>query len=279
MDRAVATDKARALLRELKLEVSDLPALQAVPQERLLAAANAAVGAGLADFAPVVDGRLLPRHPWTPDAPEFAREVPMLIGSTKDEATLFSLLAGGADAPEFKLAEADLAPRLATTQKLSPETVEALVAAYRADAPEASPSDVFFMAVSQAGMGLAAVTQAERKATQTPGGAYVYLTAWESPAMGGRLRAAHSVDVPFVFNNPDSQPLNGSGPDLQRMAGLMSRAWAAFARTGDPNHDGLPHWPPYDPVRRPTLIFKLAPEVLNDPFGRSRALLQKDLPA
>jgi para-nitrobenzyl esterase len=47
-----------------------------------------------ANFSPVVDGRSLPRHPFHPDAPAISRDVPMLIGTTKDEMTL---LAGARD--------------------------------------------------------------------------------------------------------------------------------------------------------------------------------------
>jgi para-nitrobenzyl esterase len=281
IDRETASTNALKILRELKIDPGDLEALQQLPAERLLAAANATVGPGLTAFGPVVDGQHLPRHPWSPDAPALFADIPMLIGTNTHETTLFSFLAGGANAPEFALREPDLAPRLAALLKLAPDKAVQLAGYYREAHPGASPSDIFFRATSDGGLRLAAWAQAERKAAQHGGNAYVYLFAWRSPALDGKLRAAHSAEVPFVFGNPDGNALNGTGADSSRaaMASVMSRTWAAFARTGDPNHPGLPRWKPYEAHERATMIFDSEPQAVNDPDGKARALLQASLPA
>ena len=49
----------------------------------------------------------------------------------------------------------------------------------------------------------------------------------------------------------------GPGPEPQRLADLMSSAWIAFARSGNPNANALPQWPPYDLKSRATMIFIL----------------------
>ncbi len=51
----------------------------------------------------------------------------------------------------------------------------------------------------------------------------------------------------------------------------MHQAWIAFARTGDPNHRGLPAWPAYDAGERPTMRFDTTVELLDDPAGADRA--------
>ena len=48
---------------------------------------------------------------------------------------------------------------------------------------------------------------------------------------------------------------------------------SAFARTGNPNHRGLPAWPPYDDRRRATMVFDTIPEVVMDPRAREFELL------
>jgi len=159
------------------------------------------------------------------------------------------------------------------------EKVEEIVSSYRADHPAATSSDVFFLATSDAGLRMPAIAQAERKAAQGRGAVYMYLFAWQTPVLGGRLRSPHSAEVSFVFANPDANPLNGAGEDRHGMSRLMSRTWAAFARTGDPNHEGLPRWAPYEIKDRATLIFKRQPQVLNDPGRGQRELLQRLLPA
>ena len=63
----------------------------------------------------------------------------------------------------------------------------------------------------------------------------------------------------------------GEGTDRQAVADAMHQAWIAFARTGDPNHSGLPDWPQYEPGRRATMRFDTTIEVLDDPLGEDRA--------
>jgi para-nitrobenzyl esterase len=52
----------------------------------------------------------------------------------------------------------------------------------------------------------------------------------------------------------------------------MSRAWIAFARSGNPNTDGLPAWPAFDLQRRATMVFDNESRVIDDPRGRERRL-------
>lgn len=52
---------------------------------------------------------------------------------------------------------------------------------------------------------------------------------------------------------------------MKVLAGQTSDAWIAFARTGNPNHKGLPTWPVYTMVQRATMVFDApACTVVND---------------
>jgi para-nitrobenzyl esterase len=87
--------------------------------------------------------------------------------------------------------------------------------------------------------------------------AYVYQFDWRAASA---LQSCHCIEIPFVFDNlanwPNAPML--AGGDAAEMAGLvraMHRAWVAFARGGNPNHDRLPRWQPYEPARRVTMRF------------------------
>lgn len=113
---------------------------------------------------------------------------------------------------------------------------------------------------------MGAVTQAERKAAQHAAPAYLYIFEWQSPVRGGKLKAMHGVEVPFVFDNVDKIPRwIGVGAGLQPLADKVSRTWVEFARTGNPNHASLPHWPAYETNTRATMIFNDECKVVNDP--------------
>jgi para-nitrobenzyl esterase len=95
----------------------------------------------------------------------------------------------------------------------------------------------------------------------------MYEFAWRSPQFGGRLGAAHSVEIPFVFDTLGlgTQPLLGPDPP-QSLATMMHAAWVAFATSGDCG------WPKYDAARRPTMRFDTTSEVVDDPLAAKLAL-------
>jgi len=95
----------------------------------------------------------------------------------------------------------------------------------------------------------------------------MYEFAWRSPQFGGRLGAAHSVEIPFVFGTLGlgTEPLLGPNPP-QSLATAMHRAWVAFAAASDCG------WPQYDPVRRSTMRFDTVSEVADNPLASRLAL-------
>jgi para-nitrobenzyl esterase len=91
-----------------------------------------------------------------------------------------------------------------------------------------------------------------------------YSFTYDSPVSG---KSVHALDIPFVFDNVDATPLTGTGDERYELAARMSSAWIAFARGGNPNHEGMPEWPAYDAAGKQTMVFDLDTRVESDPYA------------
>jgi para-nitrobenzyl esterase len=191
-----------------------------------------------------------------------------MIGTAATEMTM---LIGASDAATFALDEDGLHKRLAAWMK--PEDADRLIAGFRADRPEASPSDLFFAIATASSFRKGAWTQAGLKAAQNAAPVYLYELDWQTPVDGGKWHSPHSLDLALVFDNvAKSASMVGTGPDPQRVADAMSSAWLAFARTGDPATPELP-WPAWRPDSRATMVFDTEPRVVNGFRDDERTLL------
>jgi para-nitrobenzyl esterase len=95
---------------------------------------------------------------------------------------------------------------------------------------------------------------------------FVYLFAWGTAVLGGRLGSCHTLEIPFVFDNVRTATLTGTDPARLGLAKDMSKAWVSFARTGMP----MPGWPAYSTEARATMIFDVESRVEKDPCGAER---------
>ena len=104
------------------------------------------------------------------------------------------------------------------------------------------------------------------------GSTFSYLFIWPSPALDGQLGACHALEIPFVFRQLDCREarfLVGAKAPAE-LSGMMSVAWAAFARNGEPAASGLPHWPSYSTQARETMVLDVRPRVEADPRAALR---------
>ncbi|MDB5442289.1 MAG: Carboxylesterase, type [Phenylobacterium sp.] len=264
--KSEADDIARQLLADLG--VSTPQALAALPTELISSASVKLPGEVMRLYTPTLDGAVIPRHPFEPDASALNADVPLLIGTNKDENTLFLF-----SHPKFgSFTEEDIAKQ---AKAAVGDRAEALVAALRRAYPDYSDTHIYAAVGTATGMWGNSVTLAERKAAQVSAPAYMYLLTWETPVAKGRLKSPHAVEIPLVFDNVErARNFVGRGDEPQTVARQMSAAWLAFARTGDPNAAGLPAWPAYDAERRATMIFDLESRVETDPLAEVRKVLQ-----
>ena len=200
-----------------------------------------------------VDGTIVTRT--TSTALRNGNTVPLIIGSCRDEGTLFmpmfdievgemiamglAVTAGNGDAANY------LSCRDAIMED-----------ADRSAKVERAWTDMFRGSVLRCG----------QAATEGGAGGWVY--NFNIPT-DNPFGITHGSDIPFVFNQFSGGLVfhDADSPDIQRLGALWSSTLARFARTGDPNGGDLPAWPPYDGNSRTCLVLDLAPHTEDDPDG------------
>jgi para-nitrobenzyl esterase len=89
------------------------------------------------------------------------------------------------------------------------------------------------------------------------------------------MKSYHTLDIPFAFANVDvAASMTGSMNNRYALEHRMSAAWAAFARTGNPNHKDLPQWPAFSASSYPTMVLNDECKVVNDPNKEERLALK-----
>lgn len=271
----LAADIAATCAAELGLRptVADL---STVAPNRLPAAGDA-VAAKAASFAerwgqpahksvlysPVIDGDVLPVTPWQALADGAGRDVDVVVGHTRDEQRLFTVVEGMLG----KVTEEQAATALHIFAP-GPDGARR----YRAGYPAAGPGELFELVSSDWLFRMPSLHLAE---AQVAGGgrAHLYELAWPAPGMGGAFGACHGLDIPLVFGNlGGGQPavLFGESPSAaaEELSAQMRTAWTSFAVHGDPG------WPAYDAERRLTQVYDTQSAVTAYPQETSRLLWQ-----
>jgi para-nitrobenzyl esterase len=270
VDPAKAAKTTEAVLEALG--VTTLEQLRAVPAARLVEVQTQVLGGPLGGFgtghalAPVVDGIGLPTHPFDPVAAPTAAGVPLLIGTTRDEMTLFTVAI-----PGFPMLTETVLPTVAATMN-GPDS-GTLLEVYGRTRPGSSPADRLTALMTDR-FRVGSIRLAERKLAGGRAPVFMYRFDFTTPVLDGRLGAPHALDIAFCFDNLDKSRLHGGRPEAPALAGRVSEAWLAFARTGDPNHTDLPGWPAYDTARRATMLFDVECRVADDPDAEERLAWQ-----
>lgn len=250
---------AAEVLKELKIDAQDVDKIQNVPFTDLSAAGKKAlktiadkmkaegkpvIGFGLS-WGPSRDGETLPYQLFSNEAFELSKNVPLLIGTVKNE--FGSMFMG--------LGNASMEQVMDMIKKQHGDKADAYVAAVKKAYPnDTKPTDLIDVDTR---FRPGAVLQANMKSALSGGApVYMYLFDWQSPVMDGKYKAMHCMELPFCFNNIDRcKNMTGGTKEAQILADKMSQSWINFARTGDPNHKGLPTWAKYNSTNTATMHF------------------------
>ncbi len=293
--KETATETTRRVLAGLGLGPKDIGKLGEVPAKKLLAiqlagpkgplgaatkewlAAHPTPPKGMGAFGnqpggwgPVVDGTVLPRNPFDPDATPLSADVPLLIGNMRDEATFFER-----DNPAFF--HMDQAALTALAHQRLGDSADRVLALYRKTRPQATAPELGIAIETALIFGNDTVTVADRKSKQ-PAPVYRYRNDYQSnvPIAGTdwKFGAGHASDISLVFLDYDMPDLEGDGPGLAEAAKAISSYFASFARSGVPTAAGQPAWPRYDANTRPTMLLNAQCSLVNDPDSEERQFWQ-----
>ncbi len=257
-EKSVAQQISAALLEELKLQPSKVDSLQQISYEVLNAAGKKALkkvegllkaagkpvaGFGLS-WGPVLDGSLLPYQPDEAAAMAISINIPLLVGTTKNEFAPFM--------PGTRNITMDKA-KSQIEKKYGDKSAAYLSAVTKAYPNTTKPSDYLDLDFTfRAG----AIRQANQKAVPGAAPVYMYMFTWQSPVNDGIYKAMHCMELAFVFNNiARCQEMTGGGKEAYILADKMSQAWINFARSGNPATTALPAWPAYTKQNGTLMIF------------------------
>ncbi len=231
-------------------------------------------------FGPVVDGTVLPQHPFDPVAPEISKNKPLLVGWNEDEYTFFAW--ERKDTESFRMDFDGLKKKL--EPKYGKHT-DKLITTYRNANPKASAPDIFVAVSSITMMGLGSVTIAEQKVKQGGAPVYLYNFGYKSekkiPGTDYAMGTPHAMDISFKFNNeipprdgsaPKESFFGGNNPDRFVASHHFAELWTTFAKTGKPAAKEVPVWPAYNLKDRPTMRIDTQCEVVNDRFSQELAM-------
>lgn len=261
-EREEAARLARTLASKLDMPRLTGEALQALPFERIIAAA----GPG---FRPVIDGRSCTRHPYDPDATPLAAGIPMLVGNVGTE-TRIMLAAASLD--NFRLDASEVERRVARFLRTDADTTRRILAAYAADYPGDGPGDLLGAVTSDYNYVRNTRRVADLQAAHAP--VYSYMFTRRSNALNGIMRSPHEAEVPFIFGTTDvAANMAGTGPDIAPLTRMMIATWSAFLHKGNPANPALPQWPQHRPGAHESMLLDVRPRFAPIPGSQARSTL------
>jgi para-nitrobenzyl esterase len=252
--------------------VTDMAGLRSLTTEQIIKAQGdllAREGRSGTPFGPVIDGSVLPEPPLHAIAEGSAAGVDFLAGTNLDEVRFWMI-----STPLLAVATIQTALQYMPMLKKSlGDRAGSIEASYKAKRPKATDGDITMAIATDVMFRVPQIRVVEAQCAHRPK-TWMYLFTWPSPVHDGILGSCHALELPFVFDRlhaPLTVEFLGNDPP-QKLADIMQDAWIAFAKTGDPNHKGIPNWPAYNKRTRATMELNVNPAVLNDPYGAERRL-------
>jgi len=204
-------------------------------------------------YAPHIDGYVLPDFPIKLIKQGKYHRVPFMVGNTKEELRLYTMMFSG-----IGLIQPHTINWL-MRKLVAGNYVEEILAMYNYK-DYRRPIDLFLNVATDMVFSGPAWQMAEAMWDKNP--VYMYRVDWNDHNFPHKMGAFHGIDVPLVFGTIQDKnflsQLLASKPVLERAKPLseqMMSYYTNFARTGNPNGEGLLEWTAYDPEKKSRIIF------------------------
>ena len=261
IDPKLTKKPSKKLMRMLGVDKNDIDALRKIPPTELIKAQNellAQDSGNLLAFRPLIDGEIIIEHPLTSFKEGKCKDIDFLIGTNLDEAKLFTVF----DPEMTKLKDADgdmmllgYFGQVGVAQAKAKEILDIYKHA-REGKYSNDTFEILNALITDQIFRISTIKLLEAQSKHQPN-TYNYVFTWPSPGFNGDLGACHALELPFLFNtliDPKFNDLVGECTGDNELSNQIMDSWIAFARTGTPNHEGIPDWPSYNSETRATML-------------------------
>jgi len=270
---------SKKVFSKLGIKVGDIDSLRKISVEKLIEKENEIrmenwIKRKFPGYPPTIDGNKVPEHPLLAINNGASKNVDLLIGTNLNEWTFFSFLN-----PELQNIDWNGLTNYINTSlsDFDPDLkqVEKIINLFKHT--RNNPFDVL-NAISTERVFRYPSTKVAEAQSKHNNNTYMYLFTYRTPALGGLHGATHALEIPFVFGTLDDTEF-GVYPKRDEINAKISEiimdSWISFARSGNPNHDGIPEWATYDIKNRYTLLIGNDIELKKDPLSVERKAFEE----
>jgi len=273
---------AEMILKELNLSNDDLDEYRKLPTEKIInalikAQEKAFFSQKELEFRPYIDNENLPQHPIKAIQEGYAKDIELIVGTNLEEWRFwraFEPKFEERDPTEIKKRLNNLISSTGEDEKKTEDIINIYKKSREDNSLSINIHEIYEAYMTDWIFRIPSIKFAEAQGKHQKN-TYMYLFNWKTPFDNGKYGAMHALEISFVFGAFWEDYLftfPKKTDETEALSEKMMNAWVSFAKTGNPNHTGIPIWPSYDIEKRNTIIFDKNIELWDDPLSKEREM-------